>query len=233
MDTATLAKSLGLGFATGLSTVSAATLVTLPASYIMNRFIYHGSLMRLLLGAATACFSIFGIVIIATMLLLGKWKTVHYFGLVPLMPISENPVVPKGYLAFVFQIFYVLMHPFYMFYINDEDEKGFVASIQHMLVPEDATTKNLKLLLNGEEREVVVREGAVCEEFEAATQFAGSIPSNKVWKSYMATLETFAKEAMNPGTVTANTKKSDPSAEANGPSTNTSEPSTEPTKSAK
>jgi hypothetical protein len=204
MDSATLAKSLGMGFATGISTVSAATLVTLPASYIMNRFIYHGSLMRLMLGGVTACFSIFGIIIIALMLLLGKWKPVHYFGLLPVFPVTENPVVPKGYLSFIFTIFYALIHPITMFYINDEDEKGFVNTIEPMLVPKDAPTTTLKLTINGEEKDVEVRKGAVCEEFTAATQAAGSIPNDKVWKSVMKMLETFAKSAMNVGVEPAN-----------------------------
>jgi len=216
MDSATLAKSLGMGFATGISTVSAATLVTLPASYIMNRFIYHGPLMRLVLGGATACFSVFAIVIVALMLLLGKWKPVHYFGLLPVFPVTENPVMPKGFLAFIFTIFYALIHPITMFYLNDEDEKGFVRTIEPMLVPADVSTKTLKLLINGEERDVEVRKGAVCEEFTAATQAAGKIPSDKMWKSFMGTLETFAKEAMN--SEVKSEVKSEKNAETSSPS---------------
>lgn len=189
MDTAILAKSLGIGFATGLSTVSFATLVSLPASYIMNRFIYHSSLMRLMLGGATGFLSIFAICGIALMIFLGKWQPVHYFGLAPIYTVTENPIEPTGYLAFVFKLFYMLIHPITMFYTTDEDEQGYARAIEPLLVPKEAETAKMHLTINGVDTEVDVRRGAVSEEFSKLTRQAGSIVSKEDWIRFMKMLQ--------------------------------------------
>jgi hypothetical protein len=189
MDSATLAKSLGLGFATGISTMGFATIVSLPASYIMNKFIYHSPLMRLMLGLATGFLSVFAIVIIALMIFLGKWSPVHYFGLVPMYKVSENPIEPTGYLSFLFKLFYMIIHPITMFYTTDSDKQGYIRSVEPLLVSKDAETALMHLPINGVDTEIEVRRGAVSEEFSKLTRQAGAIVSKDDWVRFMKTLQ--------------------------------------------
>ena len=186
MDSALLAKALGIGFATGISTMLFATLTLLPASYMMNRFIHHGPLMRALLGWLTGAFSILSMVIITVMVLTGKWGKAHYFGLAPLFLATETPGQVEGYMAFFFTIFYAFMHPFTMFYTGRDDETGYIKTVQQMLVPEDTESKHFTL----DGVDLKVYKGAVCEPYSKATRFAGTIDRPTEWVRQMTTLET-------------------------------------------
>jgi len=190
MDSALLAKSLGAGLATGLSTLAFATLSTLPSSYIMNKFIYHGPVMRLMLGGAVGMFSIFSTIFIAVMVISGRWQKAHYFGLVPVIRMEENPIIPSGYMSFVFTILYAFIHPVTMFYIDREDVKGYVHSIDQMLVHKDAEVRAMPITIRGEQRTIDVTQGAVCEEFSKAAEFAGSIIDKAEWVRQMTMLES-------------------------------------------
>lgn len=186
MDSALLAKALGIGFATGISTMLFATLTILPASYVMNRFIHHGPLMRVMLGGATGIFSLVSMVIIAVMVLTGKWEKAHYFGLAPVYLATETPGQVEGYLAFFFTLFYIFMHPFTMFYVGRDDETGYNKTVQQMLVPESTESKNFTLA----GVDLKVYKGAVCEPFSKATRFAGTIERPAEWVREMTTLQS-------------------------------------------
>lgn len=188
MDAALLAKALGAGFATGLSCMTIATIILLPASYMMNKFIYHSMLMRLMLGGAAAVLSIFVIGYIVIQLLSGSWGKVHYFGLAPIFRVTENPVAPEGYLSFFFRIFYVFTHPLTMFYLNKDDDDGYRNSIEQMLLPKPipGAENVLEATLDGSK--LLVQKGAVCEEFSLAAQKAGFLSKGQ-WKTRMDALE--------------------------------------------
>jgi hypothetical protein len=188
MDAALLAKALGAGFATGISCMSIATIILLPASYMMNKFVYHSMLMRLMLGGAASVLSIFAIGYIVIKLLSGSWGKVHYFGLAPIFRVTENPVAPEGYLSFFFRILFVFTHPLTMFYVNKDDDDGYKNSIEQMLLPKPiaGTANVLEATLDGSK--LLVQKGAVCEEFTLAAQKAGFL-SKGPWKTRMGELE--------------------------------------------
>jgi hypothetical protein len=186
MDTALLAKSLGVGFATGISTLVFITLTVLPASYVMNKFVHHGPLMRVLLGVLTGVVSIISVIILFGMILTGKWQKIHYFGLLPTYLATETPGQVEGYMAFFFSILYIVMHPFMMFYLGGDDEAGYINTVQQMLVPE--TTESKHFGLDGVDLKVY--KGAVCEPFSKASRFAGAIEKPADWVRQMTALET-------------------------------------------
>lgn len=201
MDSAVLAKSLGAGFATGICTLLFSTLTVLPASYMMNKFIYHGPVMRLMLGGLTAAFSLFSVVVMMVMVLSGRWKPVHYFGLAPLLKVTENPIEPVGYLAFFFKILYVLIHPLSMFYTGPEDQKGYIKALEPLMVHKDIQSVPMKMEVDGVMTDVSVTQGAVCEDFARASRFAGSIIDKKEWVRYMTMLQDsgIGKASFTPG----------------------------------
>ena len=201
MDSAVLAKSLGAGFATGISTMAIATLICLPASYIMNKFIYHGPVMRLLLGGLTSLFSIFSMGFILVMIMSGRWKRAHYFGLIPLLKMDTTPIIPPGYMSFVFNLFYFAIHPITMFYVDNEDVKGYIYAVEQLVVSKDAEVEKKTITIRGEAREVEVTRGAVCEEFFDQTRYAGSIEDKAEWVQEMTMLEDsgIGKFMMAPG----------------------------------
>ena len=186
MDSHMLAASLGSGFAIGLTTLLVTTFAMVPASYVMNKFIYHGPVMRLTLGLVAGACSFFAFIVLAVLLVLGRIQPTHYFGLFPVVKTAELSVAP-GYLAVLLKILYALYHPFIMFFnpSADDDVRGYTSAVEALLVKGTPVTKSVP---HGDDSvPVQVLKGAVCEEFFEAARRAGTMTTKL--GSYMHALE--------------------------------------------
>jgi len=183
MDTGALMTNISIGFGLGLTTMLVITVVMIPVSYAMNKFVYHGPVMRLMLGVLAAIFSVVGFIVISGMFISGQLKPVHYFGLAPLIKISESPIEPTGYLAFLFKILSVFVHPISMFYTEPGDVTGFEHNIRQVMVS-DAVTEDFPW----GDGTVKVTKGAVSEAFSLAVNDAAAIAEPAEWSTKMATL---------------------------------------------
>ena len=86
---------IGTGLALGASTLGAVNLIGLPVSYVLNRFVYHGTGMRILLAIVTAILSIpilLGMLIYQGITWGSGMQKVYYFGYLPL--IHKGPEKP-------------------------------------------------------------------------------------------------------------------------------------------
>jgi hypothetical protein len=104
-------KALGIGLATGVSTILAITAILIPVAYVMNRFIYHNVWMRIGMGFVAAIGSVFVFLVMLIGKFFGLFGTVPYFGLIPVIEGSTgwgwvvdflvNPLLaavdPQGY----------------------------------------------------------------------------------------------------------------------------------------
>ena len=155
-DTMSLGQSFGNGIAWGLIIVGAVTVMVLPASYVMNKFIYHVWPMRLLLGIFVGAFSVFSFFVIAGMRILDYIKPVHYFGLLPVISMQSDTM--QGTFAWLISL---LIHPLQTLI----DRPAYEASIQHFLV-EDGSV-------------------AVNEDFFAGARGAAAEEDQDLWKTKM------------------------------------------------
>ena len=131
MDSAVLATALGSGFAIGLVVVFIITVVTLPMSYIMNRFIYHNWIMRGIVGGLSLYVSPFIFLLMLVMRIVGKWDKIRYFGLLPLFADVAEPGQESGWImSILMKLWGALRAPFITHMTSDEDKAGFVAAIE-------------------------------------------------------------------------------------------------------
>jgi hypothetical protein len=132
MDINNLAVSFGIGLATGISTLLIVTAIFIPVSYVMNRFIYHHSVMRLLLGfVAFVLFPFFfiGMIIAA----FAGLRPTHYFGLLPFGIQTSSSADPVGFFAFFFKILAIVVHPFLGFLNTGEDVEGYRTTLEPLM----------------------------------------------------------------------------------------------------
>lgn len=177
---ALVAQSLGAGVAIGLSSIAAITIALLPASWVMNRFIYHTPLMRVILAvlAGLGSFLTFAIVLIGCATgLLGK---PYYFGLLPTFLNRGGEGEPVGFFALLTKFARAIAHPFQMRYIGVEDEKGFEKTVEMMLVPKTGPT----LTVGGKE----LFKGAVYEPFFEGARKVGAKVLDSKWREGMNAL---------------------------------------------
>ena len=80
-------NAIWLGIRSGLILMTIITVMTLPASFMMNKLIYHSSFMRSVVGLITSGLSIF--VIIAIFFIVSTGNLFNYFGLCINMILSE------------------------------------------------------------------------------------------------------------------------------------------------
>jgi len=114
------------------------TVIVLPASFVMNRFIYHHGSMRTVLGLLTGFGSIFSFVIVVFFRLFSG-KKAHYFGLLPIIQSGGTLGLTSSgsYLeGIIVRIFEYVFHPFIMFYENDQDTNGYELSIEPLIAKE-------------------------------------------------------------------------------------------------
>ena len=142
MDISVLATSLGYGLVIGFCILLISTMIFLPVSYVMNRFIYHRSVLRLLMG----CFTVL-VAPIAFFIIILRNTPIHYFGLMPLMDTASKST--EGDAGFVLPLFYSVLtavfHPFVEFH-GEDNSVGFKKSIEHLMAAEGEPTVNEALM---------------------------------------------------------------------------------------
>ena len=185
---ALVAQSLGAGVAIGLTTIVAITITLLPASWVMNRFIYHTPLMRVILAvlAGIGSFGTFAIVLIGCATgLLGK---PYYFGLLPTFLKMGADDEPVGFFAMFKKLMRAIAHPFQMRYNadpNSSEAKGFMSTIELMLVP----AKGEKITVGADS----FYNGAVYEPLFEKARKAGAAVDDEAWVRDMNQLSGLAK----------------------------------------
>ena len=127
-------RSMGIGLGIGLAVMTTVTVFTLPASYMMNKLVYHHPIMRLMAGIIAATFGIFTFPLVLIMVASGNWKSLHYFGLWPTVQ-TEGPASYTGWLAPFFAITNLIFHPFMMLYTGSaEDKLGYEKAMDGILL---------------------------------------------------------------------------------------------------
>jgi hypothetical protein len=168
MDTTSLLKSVGTGLGIGLSAAIGLTIVLLPVSWVMNRFIYHTGVMRLLLGFVTLCVSPIVFIGMVVLKFAGLIMNKEFLTKVPyggLLPFKEGA---SGWL---------LWNPF-LFEYNAEAVKGLFS---HFMIPVSGQSEQIDGL--------TVRKGAVVEELFEASRAVGALTSYGEWADKMEQLK--------------------------------------------
>jgi len=183
-----LMSSIGTGIAVGISTLSFALFSLLPASYMMNKYVYHTPPMRAIIGILAGMGSMVTFAIILIGCLSDKFPKVHYFGLLPTFATSGDSQ-PSGWFAIVFKIWNYIRHPFLMYF----NQEAFEKSIESMLIANVEDNK-LEPAYNGK----CSLKGAVCEDFFEDARNAGKKDNNN-WESDMKKLESFGTALFTSG----------------------------------
>lgn len=150
-------KALGIGLATGVSTILVISAILIPVAYVMNRFIYHNVWMRVGMGFVATIGSVFFFLIMLFGKFFGLFGAVPYFGLIPVVEGST------GWGAFIDFI----LNPF----LAAVDPQGYDRAVGTLLVPEAQS---------GDPRYVVQEE-----LFTRARQVA-AIPGAQEWETARA-----------------------------------------------
>ena len=115
-------KALGIGLATGISSILVISAILIPVAYVMNRFIYHNVWMRIGMGFVAAIGSVFVFLIMLFGKFFGLFNPVPYFGLIPVIEGSS------GWGSFVD----FLLNPL----LSAVDPQGYNSAVSTLLVPE-------------------------------------------------------------------------------------------------
>jgi hypothetical protein len=145
MDMNDLGKSFGIGLLVGLLFMFFSTVVTLPASYYMNRFIYHSGSMRFLLMMFSVVLAPVFFVILILGRIFGLIAPTHYFGLFPVFFYETPKGDVVGWYALLQKAWIFLLHPFVMFYQGDDDMQGFIKAVETLKGKKDEERVNEKL----------------------------------------------------------------------------------------
>ena len=200
MDSAVLATALGSGFAVGLVVVFIIMIVTLPMSYVMNRFIYHNWIMRGIVGGLSLYVAPLILLLMLVMRFVGKWDKIRYFGLLPLFADVATPGQESGWImSILMKLWDPLRAPFLTHMTSDEDQAGFVAAIEAGLDLLPKPEKTYKVRFPNEKEkgadmttgaapnwgEVDVAPGAVSLELNAMTRTLAAVESSGKWKDML------------------------------------------------
>ena len=186
MDVNTLGISFGTGIGLGLFSMFWVTAIFLPASYAMNRFVYHGTFMRIILGVIAGCGSIVSIVL---MTIFRFWqKPIHYFGLLPIFESAADPD-STGFFS----------HPFTLFFNsnNGEDTKNLKSALTHLL-SEETQIQEQEFTIS--EKNIQIKPGVINEELYSLVRVAGAIRDSTNWNKSMDDLLNACKSMFNQST---------------------------------
>jgi len=137
MDMNDLGKSFGIGLLVGLLFMFFTTVALLPASYFMNRFVYHSGAMRLLLMVFSIALAPIFFAILIVGRIFGFLHPTHYFGLFPIILYETPKADVSGWYAWLQKLWIFLLHPLIMFYQGDADKQGFIAAVEMLTGKED------------------------------------------------------------------------------------------------
>lgn len=115
------------------------TLILLPVSYVMNRYIYHHWAMRGLLAVLA------GVLLPITWIAMFFRPSTHYFGLLPLWR-SGGAGVVEGWWAWLWRSIDLLKHPFVEQMGAPDDAEGWTATLGGLLVSEGELKKGQKVV---------------------------------------------------------------------------------------
>jgi len=153
MDAASFLRTCATGLATGLGIMVALTLVLLPISYVMNRYIYHHWTMRLLLAVLT--------VVALPIAWIGLFfvPRIHYFGLVPLLRSGDATAAdPEGWFAGLWRFLNILKHPFLEMMSEPDDQTAWMTSMSSLLITDPQKQRAVPESLWEEARRIAVIE---------------------------------------------------------------------------
>jgi hypothetical protein len=190
MDYQALQTSFGTGIGYGLAVMVTTTAILLPASYVLNQFIYHAWPMRILLAILSILFFFISAPILLVRFILGLSKPIHYFGLLPI--ITQPPPSITGWWASLFSLFRLFAGPFYHY--NDQggtDTEGYNQAIQHLLVPADTAPNAVGSFQ--------IRPDAVCEPLFDKIQETGTMSDYAVWSAAVTDLSEPCKAQFSSG----------------------------------
>jgi hypothetical protein len=179
--------NIAFGLTAGIVLALTTAAVVLPASYVMNRFVYHTGPMRTLMGALVAVGSV-----VSLALLIGykvyAWANggdvaVHYFGLLPIfMHDSSSDMTTGG--SFLTDtvpnyLWNMFRDPVSLFY----DKEAYTDAVTTMVDSYRARVPHLPtgITATGEigGRTVTVNAGCVSEEFFAEARRIGTLGRDK------------------------------------------------------
>jgi hypothetical protein len=136
---ASMAARVGLAFgssiASSLLIVLVITFITLPVSYIVNRYIYHTWTMRVILGYVALVVWPTAMLALTVLRVLGKIDKVNYFGQFPLVMAGEQPS-SSGWLLPRLGTFLhgTLLQPLNLYW----DKVAYDATIEPLLLPKES-----------------------------------------------------------------------------------------------
>lgn len=204
MDSAVLATALGSGFAIGLVVVFIITMVTLPMSYVMNRFIYHNWIMRGIVGGLSLYVAPLIFLLMLVMRFVGKWDKIRYFGLLPMFADVAEPGQESGWIMSILMKFWATLRaPFLTHMSSDEDKAGFIAAIEAGLELLPKPEKLYKVGIPTAEQlenspdswsRIAVATGAVSLELNAMSRGLAAAENSGAWKNMMSVFEYDGKE---------------------------------------
>ncbi len=183
--------NIAFGLTSGIVLALVSAAAVLPASYVMNRFVYHTGPMRTLMGIIAAAGSVLSLALLIAYKVYtwanGGFTTVHYFGLLPIFLRNEESDVSGGGSSFLKDtvpnyLWDMFRDPVSLFY----DKEGYTATVGAMVdsyrarvphLPEGITTTGD---IGG--KTVTVNAGCVSEEFFAEARRIGTLGREK-WGS--------------------------------------------------
>jgi hypothetical protein len=190
MDTDQLGTSLLHGFNMGLSIIGITSIVALPASIMMNRYIHHHPLLRLVM-AGFGVFMWIGTVIYAIIFM----RNQHYFGLFPLFPtvdmnMPKEPTTIWEWPVWIFRwLGSIYKFPLYSLSMggDPEDKAALLVAMERGLLPTvDSSGQYIPAEIRTEQP---LLQGRVHEDFYGMSRSAGANEDVEDWTGMMKLLE--------------------------------------------
>lgn len=182
---AKLGRAVWVSFVSGLTIVLGIASAVIPASYVMNRFIYHSGPMRTILGFIASNPIIFVVVLVGRLFDsvtgagLGKSP---YLGILPIFEAEPVGEEEGGYFTMFKKMWAAITEPLRWSY----DQGKYEHAVEHLLLPAGSKSTNVDL---GGGKVVPVYNGGVCPEFLALARRAGGL-STRDWATEMDRLES-------------------------------------------
>jgi hypothetical protein len=174
MDYDAIADRVGAGFLQGIIVAFVGLAALLPASYVMNRYIYHNGSMRLFMGILAGLAGLGGLILMFLLrLYLGDSMAIHYFGMLPILTdaIEKASDEPTWFEWAGVAIKNLIKEPLTFFYKGDKaDVDGYAATIDTLLTT--FNTGKISEPLTGFEG--AVRKNTVSERLFAAGRELGA-----------------------------------------------------------
>jgi hypothetical protein len=189
-----LAMAFGGGMASGLTLNLMILGLILPVCYVMNRFIYHGAVMRTSLGAVALLGSVFSFAILLMKRMSGgEAAKAEYFGLLPMFEVGAEPAAPSGWFASLFRILNVLRHP--LLYVADNAK--YESTVKHMLLDPSKIGAAKTFAESG----LTVKPGVVNEEVFRMARGIAEATDKVTWQAACQSLSPAAKYQYLGGTL--------------------------------